>query len=112
MKSLVIKLDTINDVKNFVNIVSKYDFDVDLVSGRYAVDAKSIMGIFSLDLAKSIKMEIYSDDCAAFLDEVKDFSVDKYNLKIGRKQLSFPAYRFAEKAAKRRLFSFINSPMK
>ena len=59
MKSLVIKLDTINDVKNFVNIVSKYDFDVDLVSGRYAVDAKSIMGIFSLDLAKSIKMEIY-----------------------------------------------------
>ena len=56
MKSLVIKLDTINDVKNFVNIVSKYDFDVDLVSGRYAVDAKSIMGIFSLDLAKSIKM--------------------------------------------------------
>ena len=75
MKSLVIKLDTINDVKNFVNIVSKYDFDVDLVSGRYAVDAKSIMGIFSLDLSN--KMEIYTDDCAAFLDEVKDFSVDK-----------------------------------
>lgn len=76
MKSLVIKLDTINDVKNFVNTVSKYDFDVDLVSGRYAVDAKSIMGIFSLDLAKPIKMEIYSDDCASFLDEVKAFSVD------------------------------------
>ena len=63
MKTLVIKLDTINDVKNFVNIVSKYDFDMDLMSGRYAVDAKSIMGIFSLDLAKPIKMEIYSDDC-------------------------------------------------
>ena len=46
MKTLVIKLDTINDVKNFVNIVSKYDFDMDLMSGRYAVDAKSIMGIF------------------------------------------------------------------
>ena len=58
MKTLVIKLDTINDVKNFVNIVSKYDFDMDLMSGRYAVDAKSIMGIFSLDLAKPIKMEI------------------------------------------------------
>ena len=54
MKSVVIKLDTINDVKNFVNTVSKYDFDVDLVSGRYAVDAKSIMGMFSLDLAKPI----------------------------------------------------------
>lgn len=76
MKSLVIKLDTINDVKNFVNTVSKYDFDVDLVSGRYAVDAKSIMGIFSLDLAKPIKMEIYSDDCNSFLDEVKAFAVD------------------------------------
>lgn len=75
MKSLVIKLDTINDVKNFVNTVSKYDFDVDLVSGRYAVDAKSIMGIFSLDLAKPIKMEIYSDDCAQFLEEVTAFSV-------------------------------------
>ena len=76
MKSVVIKLDTINDVKNFVNTVSKYDFDVDLVSGRYAVDAKSIMGIFSLDLAKPIKMEIYSDNCPEFLKEVKGFIVE------------------------------------
>ena len=45
MISTTIKLDTINDVKDFVNTVSKYDFDVDLVSGRYAVDAKSIMGL-------------------------------------------------------------------
>lgn len=73
MKSVIIKLDTINDVKNFVNTVSKYDFDVDLVSGRYAVDAKSIMGIFSLDLAKPIKVEIYSDSCIQFLDEIKSF---------------------------------------
>ena len=77
MKSLLIKLDTINDVKNFVNIVSKYDFDVDLISGRYAVDAKSIMGIFSLDLAKPIKMEVYSDDCPTFLEEVQPFMVEK-----------------------------------
>ena len=76
MKSVVIKLDTINDVKNFVNTVSKYDFDVDLVSGRYAVDAKSIMGIFSLDLAKPIKMEIYADNCPEFLNEVKGFIVE------------------------------------
>ena len=69
MKTLVIKLDTINDVKNFVNIVSKYDFDMDLMSGRYAVDAKSIMGIFSLDLAKPIKMEIYSD----LMSEIQPF---------------------------------------
>ena len=77
MKSLMIKLDTISDVKNFVNIVSKCDFDVDLISGRYAVDAKSIMGIFSLDLAKPIKMEVYSDDCRAFLEEVKPFLAEK-----------------------------------
>ncbi|EOS59715.1 MULTISPECIES: HPr family phosphocarrier protein [unclassified Anaerotruncus] len=73
MKTLVIKLDTINDVKNFVNIVSKYDFDMDLMSGRYAVDAKSIMGIFSLDLAKPIKMEIYSDDCPDLMSEIQPF---------------------------------------
>lgn len=73
MKSTVIKLETINDVKNFVNIVSKHEFDVDLVSGRYAVDAKSIMGIFSLDLAKPIKVEIYSDNCEQFMDEIKGF---------------------------------------
>jgi phosphocarrier protein HPr len=77
MKSVMIKLDTINDVKNFVNTVSRYDFDVDLVSGRYAVDAKSIMGIFSLDLAKPIKMEIYSDDCPEFLSEIKSFAVEE-----------------------------------
>ena len=76
MKSLTIKLDTISDVKNFVNIVSKYDFEVDLVSGRYAVDAKSIMGFFALDLAKPVKMEIYSDDCDAFLEQVKEFSAE------------------------------------
>lgn len=76
MKSVVIKLDTINDVKNFVNTVSKYDFDVDLVSGRYAVDAKSIMGIFSLDLAKPIKVEIYSDNCPQFLGEINEFVVE------------------------------------
>ena len=66
MKTLVIKLDTINDVKNFVNIVSKYDFDMDLMSGRYAVDAKSIMGIFSLDLSKPIELNIHSEDEAEF----------------------------------------------
>lgn len=68
-------LKTINDVKAFVNSVAKYDFDVDLLSGRYAVDAKSIMGIFSLDLSKAITMEIHSDDCQDFLNEIKPFIV-------------------------------------
>ena len=71
MKTTTIMLNTINDVKLFVNTVAKYDFDVDLVSGRYAIDAKSIMGIFSLDLSKPI----HSDDCEAFFEEIKDFIV-------------------------------------
>ena len=75
MKREQIMLKTINDVKAFVISVAKYDFDVDLLSGRYAVDAKSIMGIFSLDLSKAITMEIHSDDCQNFLNEIKPFIV-------------------------------------
>lgn len=75
MKTVNIALKTINDVKDFVNIANKYDFDVDLSTGRYVVDAKSIMGIFSLDLSKSIKVEVYSDDCEDFLAEIKRFMV-------------------------------------
>mgnify|MGYP000640505349 CR=1 FL=1 len=62
MKREQIMLKTINDVKAFVNSVAKYDFDVDLLSGRYAVDAKSIMGIFSLDLSKPIDLNIHAED--------------------------------------------------
>ena len=73
MKREMIMLKTINDVKAFVNSVIKCDFDVVLTSGRYTVDAKSIMGIFSLDLSKPLTMEIRSDDCADFLNEIKPF---------------------------------------
>lgn len=75
MKSFDISLKSINDVKDFVNIVNKYDFDVDLSSGRYIVDAKSIMGIFSLDLSKPIKVEIQNDDSDSFCEEIKRFIV-------------------------------------
>lgn len=61
MKTFDLLLSSINDVKDFVNIVSKYDFDVDLTSGRYVVDAKSIMGIFSLDLSKPIDLNIHAE---------------------------------------------------
>ena len=77
MKREKIMLKTISDVKAFANSVAKYDFDVDLLSGRYAVDAKSIMGIFSLDLSKEITMEVHSDDCADFLAEIKPFIVQQ-----------------------------------
>ena len=73
MKREMIMLKTINDVKAFVNSVVKCDFVVDLTSGRYTVDAKSIMGIFSLDLSNPLTMEIRSDDCADFLNEIKPF---------------------------------------
>ena len=75
MKSFNIMLDSIDKVKTFVNIVAKCDYDVDLTSGRYVVDAKSIMGIFSLDLSKPIKVDVYGDDSSDFEAEVKDFIV-------------------------------------
>ncbi len=62
MKSIEIRLSTIADVQEFVNIVAKSPIDIDLLSGRYVVDAKSIMGIFSLDLLNPIKLHAHSDD--------------------------------------------------
>ena len=54
MKTIKISLNSIDKVKSFVNDITKFDSDFDLVSGRYVIDAKSIMGIFSLDLSKPI----------------------------------------------------------
>ncbi|MDR3319005.1 MAG: HPr family phosphocarrier protein [Clostridiales bacterium] len=73
MKSITINLRTASDVKDFVNILSKYTFDVDLRSGRYTVDAKSLLGIFSLDLSKPITLEIYNDKCEELLNELSPF---------------------------------------
>ncbi|MCL2059143.1 MAG: HPr family phosphocarrier protein [Oscillospiraceae bacterium] len=75
MKTFNIMLRSINDVKDFVNIANRFDFDIDMTSGRYVVDAKSIMGIFSLDLSKSIKVEAHADDDGKFYSEVKRFEV-------------------------------------
>jgi len=73
MKSVSILLQEAQNIKNFVSIINKYPYDIDLRSGRYVVDAKSILGIFSLDLSKSITMEIYNDDCDDLLNDIKDF---------------------------------------
>ena len=62
MKSLQITLSMAESVKNFVNIVSKYPYEIDLKSGRFVIDAKSLLGIFSLDLSKSIDLNIHDDD--------------------------------------------------
>ena len=75
MTTVKININTINDVKDFVTIVSRCEYDVDIVSGRYAIAAKSIMGIFSLDLSKELTLNIHSDDCADFLDAIKKYIV-------------------------------------
>ena len=62
MKSFNIQLSSIMAVKEFVNIVNKCPYDIDLSSSRYVVDAKSIMGIFSLDLMNTITLTAHSDD--------------------------------------------------
>ena len=61
MKTVMISLNSIDKVKSFVNDISKFNFDFDLVSGRYVIDAKSIMGIFSLDLSKPIELNIHAE---------------------------------------------------
>jgi phosphocarrier protein HPr len=75
MKTVNIKLSLAENVKQFVNIVNRYPYEIDLRSGRHVVDAKSILGIFSLDLSKPITMEIYSDDCDDLLKEIESFIV-------------------------------------
>ena len=67
MKTVQISLNSIDKVKSFVNDITKFDYDFDLVSGRYVIDAKSIMGIFSLELSKPIDLNIHAEDGA---DEV------------------------------------------
>lgn len=75
MKAVNIKLSLAENVKTFVNIVNKYPYDVDLRAGRHVVDAKSILGIFSLDLSKPIAMEVYDDACDDLIDEIKPFII-------------------------------------
>lgn len=77
MKTVKISLNSIDKVKAFVNEVAKYDAEFDLVSGRYVIDAKSIMGIFSLDLSKPIDLNIHSEnDIDEILAKLSDFIVD------------------------------------
>ena len=70
-----VKINTINDVKKFVNAVSLYEFDVDLISGRYAIDAKSIMGIFSIDLSKELIMKAHTDNADQIKADLAEYIV-------------------------------------
>ncbi len=73
MKSVDILLDTIDKVKAFTTLANEKDFDIDLTSGRYIVDAKSIMGIFSLDLSKPVTCEVEDPNAQQFFEEIKSY---------------------------------------
>lgn len=76
MQKVQISLNSIDKVKSFVNTISQYDFDFDLISGRYVIDAKSIMGIFSLDLSQNLTLNIQKDtDLDAILADIDEFIV-------------------------------------
>ena len=77
MKTVRISLNSIDKVKSFVNDLTKFDTDFDLVSGRYVIDAKSIMGIFSLDLSKPIDLNIHSESSVyEIVNILKPYIVD------------------------------------
>lgn len=76
MKKVKIRLDSIAAVKEFVSVVNLYDFDIDLKSGRYSVDAKSIMGIFSLNLDNAIELIAHTEDAGDFFDKIQSFVVE------------------------------------
>lgn len=75
MTTLEISLVTIDQVKRFVDLVSRVDGDVDLISGRYTVDAKSIMGIFSFDISKPMELQIHreAEEIGELLERLKEF---------------------------------------
>lgn len=73
MKSVTLNLRTAENVKRFVNVTNKYDYDMDLRSGRHVVDAKSILGIFSLDLSAPVVLEIFNDNCNDLIGELSPF---------------------------------------
>ena len=78
MKTVRISLNSIDKVKSFVNDLAKFDVDFDLVSGRrYVIDAKSIMGIFSLDLSKPIDLNIHAEnDVDSILSTLSPYIID------------------------------------
>lgn len=73
MQAVTISLTQVDQVRRFVNLVAQAPYDVDMVSGRYTVNAKSMLGIYSLDLSKPIQVLMYSDDCEELKKELTEF---------------------------------------
>ena len=77
MTTVQIMLNSIDKVKNFVNEITRIDSDFDLVSGRYVIDAKSIMGIFSLDLSKPINLSIHNEaELETIMETLKPYIIE------------------------------------
>ena len=74
MQEMIISLTNVQDIREFVNCVILVDYEVDLVQGRYTIDAKSIMGIFSLDLLSPIKLIAHTDDADVFFERIAKFA--------------------------------------
>lgn len=74
MSVFLIKLDSFEKIKRFIKITSQLDYDLDLVSGRYVVDGKSLMGIFSLDLSKTIEVHL-PDGIDTYPKELEEFMI-------------------------------------
>ena len=77
MKTVQISLNSIDKVKSFVNDITKFDYDFDLVSGRYVIDAKSIMGIFSLNLTHPLELCAYTDGDEKLQEDLKPYLVEE-----------------------------------
>ena len=77
MKTVQISLNSIDKVKSFVNAITQFNFHFDLISGRYVIDANSIMGIFILDLSKPIDLAIHAGDTdmAEIMEALKPYLV-------------------------------------
>ena len=75
MKEMQIKLTNVKDIREFVNDVILVDYEVDLVQGRYVIDAKSIMGIFSLDLRSPINLIAHTENADVLFEKIEKFVV-------------------------------------
>ena len=75
MRALPIMLKSPQEVKSFVNTMNRYSFDMDVRSGRNVVNAKSILGIFSLDLSKPVTLVVYHDSCDTLIDEIQSLVI-------------------------------------
>lgn len=77
MFETTIRLESFEDVKKFVDIASSKDYDIELLSGKYIVNAKSIMGVFSLDLTKPLTVAAHCENVAEFARQMEQFAQDK-----------------------------------